>query len=86
MAKDKYIVINTVSENDVDKIISALRKKNKLKKTKRCPFCKHKIERIGAFVPAGEKITTVCDRLECMLKSSYEVMKFNGNGSLKLEV
>lgn len=86
MAKDKNIVISTVFENDVDKIIIALKKKNKLKERKRCPFCKHKIEGIGAFIPMGEKITTVCDRLECMLKSSYKVMKFNGNGSLKLKV
>lgn len=86
MAEAKYLIINAVFENDVDKIISVLRKRNKLKERKRCPFCKHKIERIGAFVPTGEKITTVCDRLECMLKSSYKTMKFNNNGLVKLKI
>ncbi|NVM54975.1 MAG: hypothetical protein HWN66_14820 [Candidatus Helarchaeota archaeon] len=86
MPKTKDLIINAVFEDNVENVVEILKKRDKLVKTQTCPLCGRKMEKIGAFMPKENKIIAVCGSLECILRASYETMRSNGNGSVKLKI
>ena len=79
--KMAILTIQSLEQKKLQKTLQMLREGGELSETGICPLCNCKIEEIGGFIPHEGKVSPICDKLSCILQASYEVMKFNGNGS-----
>ncbi len=77
------LVLNTISDKNISTLIESLKTQQLYKESLKCAICGEHIEEkdIGAFLPDYGKISPVCNKLSCILKSTYQTMKYNGNGS-----
>ncbi|MCF7895881.1 MAG: hypothetical protein K9L87_01410 [Candidatus Omnitrophica bacterium] len=77
------LVLNTISDKNILNLIERLKAQQLYKESFKCAICGKHIEKnnIGAFLPDYGKISPVCNKLSCILKSTYQTMKYNGNGS-----
>ena len=75
------LTVQTIEEKDIETTIKLLKKNGELLEDGICPLCNDRIGGIGGFIPYKDKVAPICGKLSCTLKASYEIMKFNGNGS-----
>jgi len=81
----KNLILQTIDEKDLEKAVDMLRTQGVLSDKAECPLCSENIDNIGGFIPHESKVAPICDKFSCILKASYAVMKFNGNGSPIIE-
>ena len=79
------LILQTVRESDLKKILAILKTKNLLLESEKCHICEKQISNIGGFLPKNKKVIPICDDIECTIKASFLVMKHNGNGSPIIE-
>lgn len=88
--RSKKLVLQTINEENLNEVLKVLKKKNLLLNRKKCGICAKNLtkEEIGGFLPFKDKdkVSPICNHISCILKASFLIMKYNGNGSPILEL
>ena len=79
------LILQTIEEEKVEEAIAILNSKGLLIEPNFCGLCKKSMGKIGGFMPKNDKIIVVCDDISCIIKASFLIMQFNGNGSPVIE-
>lgn len=80
------LTLQTIEEKNLEESLKLLRDNNELIESEGCFICNEPIKNnIGGFIPKDGKVAPICNSLSCVLKTSYAVMKHNGNGSPIIE-